>query len=245
MARLKVGVLISGPRLEPAGADRRRAPTPTIRPRSRWCISNRPDARRLERARHAPASRTARSPHPDRASLRRRGATRALREAGVELVALAGFMRILDTGFVERWRDRLDQHPPLAAARVPRAPPAAPGARRRGAVFRLHRAFRPRRGRYRADHRPGRRAGAAGRRRGPLADAHPRRRAPRSTRWRCGFSPRERAVVRGATAARVEIAGARGRAGRALFNPADALRLLPRRARLRYTAGSTARTAWR
>ncbi|MBT6117841.1 MAG: phosphoribosylglycinamide formyltransferase [Rhodospirillaceae bacterium] len=40
--------------------------------------------------------------------------TAALRRAGVELVCLAGFMRLLTPGFVEDWRDRLiNIHPSL------------------------------------------------------------------------------------------------------------------------------------
>ena len=41
----------------------------------------------------------------------------ALREAGVELVCLAGFMRVLTPSFVEAWRDRLlNVHPSLLPA---------------------------------------------------------------------------------------------------------------------------------
>ena len=42
---------------------------------------------------------------------------RVLHDAGVELVCLAGFMRILTADFVERWRDRLvNIHPSLLPA---------------------------------------------------------------------------------------------------------------------------------
>ena len=58
-----------------------------------------------------------------------------LREAGIELVCLAGFMRILTAGFVARWHDRLlNIHPSLL--------PAFPGlhthARALAAGVRIH-----------------------------------------------------------------------------------------------------------
>ena len=150
-ARLKVGVLISGrgsnlQALIEAAAD------PAYPADIVLVISNQPGAPGLARAAEAGiAHRSLAQPSREVFAVE---ADAALRHSGVELVALAGFMRILDTGFVEAWRDR------LAAAGLPGAPPAAPSARRRGPVFRLHRSFRPRVGRFGADHRPGGRAGA-------------------------------------------------------------------------------------
>jgi phosphoribosylglycinamide formyltransferase 1 len=78
-------------------------------------ISNRGDAPGL---RHATAAGI--STHvvadPDRAAFAA-AAGEILRGAAVGLVALAGFMRILDTGFVEAWRDRMvNIHPSLLPA---------------------------------------------------------------------------------------------------------------------------------
>ena len=81
-------------------------------------IGHRPDAFGLERARRAGVA----------AHLidHRRFASRdafdaaldeALTAAGIELICLAGFMRLLTTPFVERWRDRLlNVHPSLLPA---------------------------------------------------------------------------------------------------------------------------------
>lgn len=78
-------------------------------------ISNRGDALGLRRAAAAGIS-THVVADPDRAAFAA-AAGEILHGAAVELVALAGFMRILDTGMVEAWRDRMvNIHPSLLPA---------------------------------------------------------------------------------------------------------------------------------
>ena len=112
--RLKVGVLISGrgsnlQALIDAAAD------PAYPAEIVLVISNRPEAAGLARAASAGiAHRTV--AHSDRQAFATE-ADAALRQSGAELIALAGFMRILDAGFVEGWRDRLvNIHPSLLPA---------------------------------------------------------------------------------------------------------------------------------
>lgn len=81
-------------------------------------ISNRADAPGLERARAAglPAQVI---PHKRYETRQEFDAAldSALRDAGVELLCNAGFMRLLTEGFVEAWRDRqLNIHPSLLPA---------------------------------------------------------------------------------------------------------------------------------
>jgi phosphoribosylglycinamide formyltransferase-1 len=80
-----------------------------------FVVSNRPEAAGLARA-AAAGIRTAVVDHPGRSEFA--GETDSLlRAAGVDLVCLAGFMRLLDTGFVETWRDRMvNIHPSLLPA---------------------------------------------------------------------------------------------------------------------------------
>lgn len=117
MAKLKVGVLISGrgsnlqALLDAAAAPRFPATIALV-------ISNEPGALGLERAAAAGvATRTidhrrfsGREPFEDAVSA-------ALEDAGVGLVCLAGFMRLLTAGFVDRWQNRLiNIHPSLLPA---------------------------------------------------------------------------------------------------------------------------------
>jgi phosphoribosylglycinamide formyltransferase-1 len=118
-ARLKVGVLISGrgsnlQALIDAAAD------PAYPAEIVLVISNRPGANQSEApglaraARAGIAHRTLAQSSPELFAIE---ADAALRQSGAELVALAGFMRILDTAFVDAWRDRLvNIHPSLLPA---------------------------------------------------------------------------------------------------------------------------------
>jgi len=111
MARLKLGVLISGrgsnlQALIEAAAD------PAYPAEIVLVISNRPEAPGLGRAARAGIA------HRVIADQSRQvfaaAADAALRQSGVALVALAGYMRILDSSFVAAWRDRLvNIHPSL------------------------------------------------------------------------------------------------------------------------------------
>jgi phosphoribosylglycinamide formyltransferase-1 len=114
MPRLRVGVLISG-RGSNLQALIDAAASPDYPAEIAVVISNRADAAGLSRAEVAGIPRHVIA-DPDRVAFAA-AADRQLREAGVELVALAGFMRILDTGFVEAWADRMiNIHPSLLPA---------------------------------------------------------------------------------------------------------------------------------
>ena len=114
VTRKRVGVLISGrgsnlQALLDAGAE------PAYPAQVVLVVSNQADAPGLERAARAGvATRTiARRDYPDRAACDA-AMTAALEAAGVELVCLAGFMRLLSETFVAHWRDRLiNIHPSL------------------------------------------------------------------------------------------------------------------------------------
>jgi phosphoribosylglycinamide formyltransferase-1 len=111
---LRLGVLISGrgtnlQALIDACAD------PDFPAAIALVISNVPDAAGLNRAQGAEIATTV----IDHKSFNDRGSfdaalDKALQEANVDLVCLAGFMRILTDGFVDAWRDRMiNIHPSL------------------------------------------------------------------------------------------------------------------------------------
>jgi phosphoribosylglycinamide formyltransferase 1 len=111
VARLRVGVLISGRgsnlrALIEACAD------PAYPADIVLVISNRPEAPGLGVAAAAGIS-PAVIPHRDRGAFAAEAET-LLRRQRVDLICLAGFMRVLETSFVEAWRDRMvNIHPSL------------------------------------------------------------------------------------------------------------------------------------
>ena len=117
MARLKVAVLISG-RGSNLEALMKACAAPGFPAEIGLVIANRADAAGLAHARNAGIA-TAVIPHrdyPDRAAFDAM-LTRALETEGIELVCLAGFMRLLTAEFVAHWRDRLiNIHPSLLPA---------------------------------------------------------------------------------------------------------------------------------
>ena len=111
---LKIGVLISGrgsnlqALIDACAGDGFPAKIAVV-------ISNKPDAYGLERARLAGIS-TITVPHGTFSSREAfdQEVDRHLREAGVKLVCLAGFMRLLSEQFVRGWKDRMiNIHPSL------------------------------------------------------------------------------------------------------------------------------------
>ncbi len=117
MARVRTGVLLSG-RGSNLQALIDAAGQPGFPARIALVVSNQPEARGRRRAAEAGIA-TAVIDHrayPTRAGFEE-ALTAALEGAGVELAALAGFMRVLGAGFVAHWRDRLiNVHPSLLPA---------------------------------------------------------------------------------------------------------------------------------
>ena len=114
---LKVGVLISG-----RGSNLQAlidAATGAGFPAQLACvISNKPDVQGLDRARAAniPAITVTHRDYSSREAFEQ-ALDAALVQHGVQLVCMAGFMRILTSWFVDRWRDRLiNIHPSLLPA---------------------------------------------------------------------------------------------------------------------------------
>jgi phosphoribosylglycinamide formyltransferase-1 len=93
----------------------------TIRPHVVLVLSDRPGVRALERADEAAIETLVIEPAGDRTALSTAVAD-ALTERGIDLIVSAGYMRVLGSPVVERWRDRwLNVHPALL--------PSFPGTR--------------------------------------------------------------------------------------------------------------------
>jgi phosphoribosylglycinamide formyltransferase-1 len=117
MARLKTGVLISG-RGSNLEALLEACRDPAFPAEIVTVISNKPDAAGLALAREAGIATVALDHRgfADRAAFDN-AVHRQLTGAAVELVCLAGYMRLLTTGFIEQWHDRIiNIHPSLLPA---------------------------------------------------------------------------------------------------------------------------------
>jgi phosphoribosylglycinamide formyltransferase-1 len=117
MARLRLGVLISG-RGSNLQALIEACAEPAFPAAIALVVSNRKDAAGLARATEAgiPTEAISLDDAVDRDGFEA-AIDAALRTAGIELVCLAGFMRVLSAAFVARWRDRLvNIHPSLLPA---------------------------------------------------------------------------------------------------------------------------------
>lgn len=117
MARLKTGILISG-RGSNLEALIEACRDPAFPAEIVTVISNKPDAAGLAFARDADIATVALDHRgfADRADFDD-AVHRHLAGAGVELVCLAGYMRLLSTGFIARWHDRIvNIHPSLLPA---------------------------------------------------------------------------------------------------------------------------------
>ncbi|MEP0314270.1 MAG: phosphoribosylglycinamide formyltransferase [Hyphomonas sp.] len=115
MTRLRLAILISG-RGSNMEAILDAAQDPAYPAKPVLVLSNRPDANGLETAR-ADGIATAAIDHKtygkDREAFER-AMHEQLTEAGVEIIALAGFMRVLTPWFVDKWQGRMvNIHPSL------------------------------------------------------------------------------------------------------------------------------------
>ncbi len=117
MARMRTAVLVSG-RGSNMAALLDAAADPSFPAEIVLVLSNRPDAGGLARAAAAgvPTAVADHRAYADRAAFE--AAMQAqLEQAGVELVCLAGFMRVLTPWFINRWPERLvNIHPSLLPA---------------------------------------------------------------------------------------------------------------------------------
>ena len=115
MKRLKLAILISG-RGSNMEALLKAAAAPDYPARPVLVLSNRPDAPGLDTAREAgvPALAIDHKAYGKDREAFERAMDKALTEAGTEIIALAGFMRVLTPWFVQKWQGRMiNIHPSL------------------------------------------------------------------------------------------------------------------------------------
>jgi len=115
MKRLKLAILISG-RGSNMEALLKAAAAPDYPAEPVLVLSNRPDALGLETALEAgvPALAIDHKAYGKDREAFERAIDAALTEAGTEIIALAGFMRVLTPWFVEKWQGRMiNIHPSL------------------------------------------------------------------------------------------------------------------------------------
>jgi formyltetrahydrofolate-dependent phosphoribosylglycinamide formyltransferase len=113
MSRARVGVLISG-RGSNMAALLEAARDPDYPAEVVLVLSNNPEAAGLETARAAGVEAFAIDHRGRDKAAHEAELTDALRSAGAEVVALAGYMRLLSPAFIEAWRGRiLNIHPSL------------------------------------------------------------------------------------------------------------------------------------
>ena len=117
MANLKLAVLISG-RGSNLQALIDTCAEPGFPAEIVGVISNRPGVMGLERAEKAglPAITVDHDVYPDRESFDA-DVTKAIEDSGADLVCMAGYLRLVTRGFVERWHNRMiNVHPSLLPA---------------------------------------------------------------------------------------------------------------------------------
>jgi phosphoribosylglycinamide formyltransferase-1 len=86
---------------------------PSIRPHIAVVVSDRPDVLALQRAADADVETLVIEPTGDRSELSKAVAD-ALSERGIDVIVSAGYMRVLGSPVIDRWRDRwLNVHPAL------------------------------------------------------------------------------------------------------------------------------------
>ena len=156
MTRKRVAILISGPRLQHGGADRGREGA-GLSGRDRAGRLQRPDAAGLARAREAGIATAVLDHKPfgkDRAAFER-ALQAMLDEQRIELICLAGFMRLFTARFVQHWTGGCSTSIPRCCRRFQGLDPHGRALARGREDIGRDRSLRRPGDRCRADHRAG------------------------------------------------------------------------------------------